>query len=142
MLKCEVRGKAYKAVDGGSCTQCGKRCCQTCIGGSGEYCQDHDYEALLGDSMVWPEGLEALVSYSRLHDDHDGTFQGSIAVVIGPDGDAHVTVPGRRPCQSLRYRTSQGGGRSMRVRNALLILALAIKMDNEERPIQIPEAGK
>lgn len=90
--------------------------------------------------MVWPEGLVARERYSRLHDDHDGTYDGSLVVVIGEDGDAWVDVQGKRPMETLRYRTYQGGGRSLRVRNALLMLAYAIKKDEEERPIEVPNA--
>jgi hypothetical protein len=92
-----------------------------------------DIEALLGESMIWPEGLEARERYERLHDDHDGTGQGKLVVVIGEDGDAWVDVQGKRPMETLRFRTHQGGGRSVRVRNALLMLAFAIKLDNDAR---------
>lgn len=34
----------------------------------------------------------------------------------------------------LMFRSYDGGGKSQRVRNALMILALAIKLDNEEYP--------
>ncbi len=93
-----------------------------------------DIDALLGEHMIWPEGLEAATQYRRTHDDHDGTCDGKISVVIGHDGDAWVDLQGKRPCESLRYRTYQGGGRSLRVRNALLILAYAIMLDNKELP--------
>jgi hypothetical protein len=69
----------------------------------------------------------------RLHDDHDGTYEGTLWVQVGPDGDAWVNVINRSPF-GLRFRNSFGGGRSLRVHNALLILAHAIKMDNLERP--------
>jgi hypothetical protein len=74
--------------------------------------------------------------YSRLHDDHDGEFTGKISVVFSPDSDAWVYIDKR---DGLRFRTYSGGGASLRVRNALIILALAIKLDNEEHPIEIPE---
>lgn len=38
---------------------------------------------------------------------------------------------------SLRYRNYAGGGQSLRVHKALMILALAIKMDNEEEKKRI-----
>lgn len=101
-----------------------------------------DIKALLGESMIWPEGLEARELYKRLHDDHDGTYQGSIVVVIGEDGDAWVDLTGKRPCTSLRYRTGIGGGSSLRVRNALLLLAFAIKLENEEHPVEFEKRSK
>ena len=91
-----------------------------------------DIESLLGEKMIWPEGLESRTQYKRLHDDHDGTREGSISLVIGDDGDAWIDIQGKRPMESLRYRTFQGGGGSLRVRNALLILAYAIMRENEE----------
>lgn len=91
-----------------------------------------DIDHLLQDGMIWPEGLEARTRYERLHDDHDGTNAGSIVIVIGDDGDAWIDLIGKQPCQSLRYRTGMiGGGRSPRVRNALLLLAYAIKLEND-----------
>lgn len=95
-----------------------------------------DIDNLL-ERMPWPDGLEATTRYMRTHDDHDGTHDGKVVVVISHDGDAWVDVQGKRPCETLRYRTYQGGGRSFRVRNALLILAYAIMMDNKDNPEKI-----
>lgn len=61
----------------------------------------------------WIPELSTNVLYERIHDDDDGTKEGRIMVTIGADGDS---------------------GMSPHVRNALMILALAIKMDNEECP--------
>jgi hypothetical protein len=74
--------------------------------------------------------------YSRLHDDHDGEFTGRVSVVFSPDSDAWIFID---KIDGLRFRTYSGGGASLRVRNALIILALAIKLDNEEHPIVTPE---
>lgn len=79
----------------------------------------------------WEQSLETMVSYSRLHDDHDGTQMGRIMVTMGPDADAWVSLDTMR---GLRFRTPAGGGRSPRTRNALMILALAMKLD-EEQPL-------
>ena len=79
--------------------------------------------------------------YIRLHDDHDGTHKGKIIISIGRDGDVWVRVEPSHDLSSLRFRTSSGGGNSQRVRNALLILALAIKLDNEEHPQSIRSGG-
>lgn len=73
------------------------------------------------------------VPYARLHDDHDGDFKGTLGVCMLPDQDMVVTTSGRYE-EVLRFRTSLGGGMSPRVWNALRILALAIKLDNQERP--------
>ena len=79
------------------------------------------------DNLPWPEGLEAK-TYSRLHDDHDGEETGRLVVSISHDGDTWVTTTRG----SLRFRTATGGGCSVRVRNALVLLALAIQIENEE----------
>ena len=77
--------------------------------------------------------LTSREEYARLHDDDDGTGQGIISVMFGEDSDAWVNIAG----SSLRFRSFFGGGKSLRVRNALMILALAIKLDNEEYPQNI-----
>jgi hypothetical protein len=70
---------------------------------------------------------------SRLEDD---TINGKIQVIFSCDGDAWVKVtPDEKQMQQIcRFRTFGGGGESERVRAALMILALAIKADNEEHP--------
>ena len=89
---------------------------------------------LLKTPPCWPEELTTKKSYIRLHDDHDGTKQGKLCVLFGPDGDAYVSISGEFPSESLRFRAPLGGGRSPMTRNALIILALAMKWDNENRP--------
>mgnify|MGYP001611293196 FL=1 len=84
----------------------------------------------------WIPELNTKEMYERLHDDHDGTFKGRIGVQFGQDCDAWVAIDGRT---FLRFRTPLGGGCSPRVRNALMILALAIKLDNEKNLQQIPD---
>lgn len=71
--------------------------------------------------------------FERVHDDHDGSFKGKIAVAI-VEGDMWVRTEehGRK---FLRFRDYFGGGQSLRVHNALKLLALAIKLDNEDFPL-------
>jgi len=95
-----------------------------------------DLEQLL-EGFPWPMGLSPEELYVRLHDDHDGTYHGILSVSFTPDGDAWV-MPVNPEGGSLRFRGGFGGGRSLRVHNALVLLALAIKLDNEERPDHIP----
>jgi hypothetical protein len=78
------------------------------------------------------------MSYSRRQDDTDGerTFEHDLKVIIGNDNDAHV-FPIYHPeklLHSLRFRNYYGGGQSLRTRKALLILAEAMRRDNEEFP--------
>ncbi|MDP2934348.1 MAG: hypothetical protein Q8N59_01070 [bacterium] len=89
------------------------------------------------ENPFWISGLETDKYYERLHDDHDGTYQGNIRVAIAQDGDIYVETDGK---SLLRFRMPfSGGGMSPRVRNALLILAYAIKLDNEKKPQHIPQ---
>lgn len=87
------------------------------------------------ENPFWIDELNTMMEYSRLHDDDGGTGLGRIGVMFSQDADAFVNFepPHNRGC--LRFRTQfTGGGRSPRVRNALMILALAIKLDNEKHP--------
>lgn len=59
--------------------------------------------------LPWPNGLEAKTVYSRVQDDHDGSFEGEIQVVIGSDGDAWVRTTRRRNGDLIRFRTLFGG---------------------------------
>ena len=86
------------------------------------------------ETPFWPPSLSAKETYERRHDDDDGSGQGLLTVQFGQDGDAHVSTQGG--FHSLRFRTDCGGGHSLRTRIALLILAEAIRLDNEERPQQ------
>lgn len=85
------------------------------------------------ERAYWPAGVETRTAYSRRHDDTDGKRDATqnLEVWFGPDGDAWVQVGTTEP---LRFRTWAGGGTSLRTRNALLLLAEAIKRDNEENP--------
>ena len=82
------------------------------------------------EQPFWLQTLQTMHCYHRLHDDTDGKNTGAICVVIAPDGDIHAGVD----TPSLRFRTDGGGGASLRTRNALMILAEAIRLDNEDRP--------
>lgn len=82
------------------------------------------------ESYFWPQALSASSSFSRIHDDNDGDPHQVLVVHIGHDGDVWV-LPTEN---SLRFRAPLGGGMSPRVRNALLVLAEAIRRDNEAMP--------
>lgn len=90
------------------------------------------------EKVNFPKKLEASKFYHRVQDDNDGDLKSGVRVFISPDGDVHVRVIGSEgsPFDSSRYRIPIiGGGRSPLVRNALLILAEAIRIENEENPI-------
>jgi len=88
------------------------------------------------EGAYWLKDLDTMYRYTRNHDDDDGTRTGKINVIISGDGDSHIWIDAPSEGGSLRFRTYGGGGLSLRVRNAIVLLALAIKMDNEERPIR------
>ena len=71
--------------------------------------------------------------YTRTHDDHDETFEGNLTTFVLRDGDMVVTTD-RRHGPPMRFQNYLVGGQSPRVHNALKILALAIKLDNEDHP--------
>lgn len=86
------------------------------------------------DEPFWLSSLDAeRCYYARQHDDTDGKPDGVLAVTFGPDGDAYVSIDFH---PTLRFRTWTGGGSSPRTRNALIVLAEAIRLDNEDRPQQ------
>lgn len=85
--------------------------------------------------LPWPPELEAGVRYERLQDDHDGTGRGMLSVSFTPDGDAWVWTDSHQGVP-LRFRAPLGGSRSPRVNNALRLLALAMKLDEEQFPDQ------
>lgn len=90
--------------------------------------EDAALKALL-EQPFWPEGLEH-VRYYRNED----MGRGGIAVRADQDGDVHIVVVQDGRQAHAEFCTLTGGGRSRRVRAALLYLALAIKLDEEERP--------
>ena len=93
-----------------------------------------EYARLILENPFWIPDLNDNDYYERLHDDHDGTFEGKIIVCFDKFGDVHIGTDRER--NWLRFRNSGGGGMSLRVRNAIMILALAIKLDNEKNPIE------
>jgi hypothetical protein len=88
----------------------------------------------------WPAGLKQDESYRILCDDKGRNGTSWLKVYLAPDGDAHCVMmdwedaPGGQPTPfpSIRIRTFMGGGRNHRTHQALLWLAQAIRLDNEE----------
>ncbi|HXK37980.1 MAG TPA: hypothetical protein VJ579_02850 [Candidatus Paceibacterota bacterium] len=72
----------------------------------------------------------------RLHDEHGGTGQGELHVHFLPNADMVISITGdeEEVSPSLRFRSYEGGGHSLRTRNALFILLEAIRLDNLDRP--------
>ncbi len=69
------------------------------------------------------------------HDDTDGEDTGFLTLTAQRNGDIRMMVD-QRPCRSLRFRTMFGGGSHLIVRNALLLLALAIHLEENHTPFK------
>jgi len=85
------------------------------------------------ESSFWIPGLDGEDMLARFHDDTDGKQRGILVVSLPGEGDIIVTTDSHLG-PALRFRSASGGGKSLRVRNALMILAWAMKLDNEEHP--------
>lgn len=87
------------------------------------------------DHPFWLRDLSPSDCYTRYEDDSPTGF---IRVMFSDDSDAWIEVISDPDPDdnnlAMRFRTYFGGGQSLRVRNALLLLALAIKLDNEKHP--------
>jgi hypothetical protein len=93
---------------------------------------------ILLESEYWPDAVKSDELYQRRHDDTDGENNPSdltqyLSLGIDNWGDVHINIPPGK-WRELRFRTRQGGGQSERVRKALIILAEAIRRDNEKNP--------
>jgi hypothetical protein len=94
----------------------------------------------------WPEGLKPLKFYEFQCDDKGRDGGSWLRVFVANDGDVHVAMQEWEdikekgshpdPFPSVRCRTLGGGGRHLRTRQALLWLARAIQLDNEELGIE------
>ena len=92
----------------------------------------------------WVHTLETDRSYTRFEDD---TQQGHLGVTFSLDGDAWVEVFTQADPKDhnwmFRFRMpGGGGGQSLRTRNALLLLAEAIRQDNIKWPQDRGKPGK
>jgi hypothetical protein len=88
------------------------------------------------EKPFWIDTIETQNSYSRFEDD---SYNGNISVQFTQDGDGWITILSKPDEEdyhlSMRFRMPLiGGWQSPRVRNALLILAEAIRLDNIDAP--------
>ena len=107
-------------------------------------CEEHPEEVIrvLLEAAFWPKSLKTNTQYSRYDDD---TYMGHISVVFSGDSDGWLDIMSEKDPEDMfshRFRNFFGGGQSERVRNAILILAMAIKLDNEDRPQHRPPRNK
>ena len=89
----------------------------------------------LFEDAFWPPSLSTAKNYRVQTDDSDGQPEfGQLTVAIAQDGDVHLWISGHEGMSHpVRMRTYAGGGRHLMVRNALLLLALAIQFEQDER---------
>jgi len=86
------------------------------------------------DLPFWPPGINTDEIYRAQTDDTDGKPEyGWLMVQFSCDGDAWVSQSAteRGMPDDIRFRMPCGGGRHLRVRNAICILAMAMKLDME-----------
>lgn len=94
---------------------------------------------LLSESWFpnWIQGLsrkESFLKYDDFvsHDEYEGALEG-IRVMFNADGDVWLSIESERNRRSVRYRMpGVGGGLYPKIRNALLILAEAIRQTNDD----------
>ena len=90
---------------------------------------------------AWPKGLEQGEVYQLACDDKGRNGASWAQVYVAPDCDVHLTMQdwedypegAPSPMPSLRCRTHEGGGRNGRTHQALLWLAQAIRLDQDEQ---------
>jgi hypothetical protein len=66
------------------------------------------------------------------HDDCDGDQEEGLRILTYASGDVVLSVESSRRRRTLRFRTHTGGGRYLKVRNAVLILMEAIRQTEED----------
>jgi len=90
---------------------------------------------VLLEESFWLSTVKTNVLYQRFEDD---SRLGHIGVAFSPDSDGWIEIFSQpdpdEGTSVFRFRTYFGGGQSLRVRNALMILAEAIRLDNAEKP--------
>lgn len=104
------------------------------------FCGDGEVLSVLNfvlEDSYWIETIEVGKIYERRHDDTDGCYNKSqyLSLIIDSSGnsDVHIFIhPGKY--RTLRFRNPFGGGKSERVRKALLIVMEAIRRDNKNNP--------
>jgi len=99
------------------------------LGENSKMIKQKDIDKVL-NSAFWPENLNANQCLSIQHDDTDGEDDGNLYISIDVMGDVYISIDESKP---LRFRSYFGGGKSLKVRNALVLLAEAIRQENNEK---------
>jgi len=85
------------------------------------------------ENPFWIPGLESKTQYSTHDDDTPDSTVAILSIIFSDDGDAWVAKWTDPSHASIRKRTHAGGGKDLRTRQAIMILAFAMKLDEEER---------
>jgi len=93
-------------------------------------------------SRIWETLKEYKGHHTQIGRIEDESSDGTLIVTISCDSDSWVETI-RSPDSdhlggALRFRTNAGGGNSLRVQTALILLAVAMAADNAESPISNP----
>ncbi len=87
------------------------------------------------EADFWSRLVEPGKQYKRLGDDENS---GELTLQFGQEGSGFISVISDADTEGFtmlhRFKTTFGGGVSMRTRNALIALAVAIRLDNESNP--------
>lgn len=77
----------------------------------------------------YPKKVETRKNMQTTHDDNDGEpLSGFIDICVSEQGDVFIKTF-HKGIGYLRFRTMLGGGKFLKIRNALLILAEAIRQE-------------
>lgn len=89
--------------------------------------------ALLESEFSLP-GLMPGKTYGRLHAREEGGGLAELAVIVLENRDVSVYITNEQgESTPLRFCSYEGGGTALRTRNALILLAEAIRLDNFEQ---------
>ncbi len=83
------------------------------------------------ESHFWLPTLTINARYERNHDTREGN-DGNVMVMITPRTEVWVRTWSDLPGGLVNFRPKAEDGHSPRVRSALLVLAEAIRLDNED----------
>lgn len=87
------------------------------------------------EENYWIDLTDTIDFYSCQQDDTDGSDDDSnnFSLAVDFTGDVHIVIHAGK-FRTLRFRPPAGGGKSERVRKALVIVMEAIRRDNEKNP--------
>lgn len=87
------------------------------------------------EDKYWIDSIDVSELYTCQHDDAEGSDEDSnnFSLAVDFTGDVHIVIHAGK-FRTLRFRHPFSGGKSERVRKALIILMESIRRDNEKNP--------